>query len=305
MRVKLFILLILSTALIAGAAPKEFLKLIPAVDNRQYNKWTDSKLFRQGYEALSYESLSAKMAREIDVDITVALDSTINILEQELKQHPRNGYAACNLAIAKLLIRGSMSPEGEWPDYYHDDDELEPEELAQIEQQRAANKALCEEIVTLFNRSLKLIPSADTQSHCVAYRGIAFAQLIQQADNSLIENAIEKAIFEANLGVTPSIDACSICGSDKAIVTLSSDDGGYVCKNCYSNQVMVSDKTIKMIRLYYYVDLSKITKLEVSNEVTKEINDFLDRYYERYTGLYLKSKDFMKQIEKLSSIKEG
>lgn len=189
MRVKLFILLILSTALSAGAAPKEFLKLIPAVDNRQYNKWTDSKLFRQGYEALSYESLSAKMAREIDVDITVALDSTINILEQELKQHPRNGYAACNLAIAKLLIRGSISP-----DYYHDDEELEPEELAKLEQQRAANKAQCEEIITLFNRSLKLIPSADTQSHCVAYRGIAFAQLIQQADNSLIENAIEKAI---------------------------------------------------------------------------------------------------------------
>lgn len=189
MRVKLFILLILSTALIAGAVPKEFLKLIPAVDNRQYNKWTDSKLFRQGYEALSYESLSAKMAREIDVDITVALDPTIKILEQELKQHPRNGYAACNLAIAKLLIRGSISP-----DYYHDDEELEPEELAKLEQQRAANKAQCEEIVTLFNRSLKLIPSADTQSHCVAYRGIAFAQLIQQADNSLIENAIEKAI---------------------------------------------------------------------------------------------------------------
>ena len=197
MKVKLFILLILCSALSAGAVPKEFLKLIPAVDNRQYNKWTDSKLFRQGYEALSYESLAAKMAREIDVidaDITVALDSTIKILEQELKQHPRNGYAACNLAIAKLLIRGSMSPEGEWPDYYHDDDELEPEELAQIEQQRAANKALCEEIVTLFNRSLKLIPAADNQSHCVAYRGIAFALLIQQADNSLIENAIEKAI---------------------------------------------------------------------------------------------------------------
>ena len=56
-------------------------------------------------------------------------------------------------------------------------------------------------------------------------------------------------------------------------------------------------------RMYYYVDLSKITKLEVSDEVTKEINDFLDSYYERYTGLYLKSKDFMKQIQKLSVVK--
>ncbi len=119
----------------------------------------------------------------------------------------------------------------------------------------------------------------------------------------VLTNILELKILDY-LGVSPSIDRCSICGSDKAIVTLSSDDGGYVCKNCYSNQIMVSEKTIKMIRLYYYVDLSKITKLEVSDEVTREINQFLDDYYERYTGLYLKSKDFMKQIQKLSIVKE-
>ena len=118
----------------------------------------------------------------------------------------------------------------------------------------------------------------------------------------VLTNILELKVLDY-LGVTPSIDACSICGSDKGIVTLSSDDGGYICRNCYSNQIMVSDKTIKMIRMYYYVDLSKITKLEVSDEVTKEINDFLDSYYERYTGLYLKSKDFMKQIQKLSVVK--
>ncbi len=115
----------------------------------------------------------------------------------------------------------------------------------------------------------------------------------------VLTNILELKVLDY-LGVTPSIDACSICGSDKAIVTLSSDDGGYICKNCYTNQIMVSDKTIKMIRLYYYVDLSKITKLDVSSEVTHEINDFLDRYYERYTGLYLKSKDFIKTINLLN-----
>ena len=54
-----------------------------------------------------------------------------------------------------------------------------------------------------------------------------------------------------------------------------------------------------MIRMYYYVDISSITKLEVSKEVTKEINQFLDDYYERFTGLYLKSKDFIKKINQL------
>lgn len=111
-------------------------------------------------------------------------------------------------------------------------------------------------------------------------------------------------IFELKLldflGVSPSIDACSHCGSDKAIVTLSSDSGGYICRNCYNNEPLVSDKTIKMIRMYYYVDIKSITKLDVSSEITHEINRFLDDYYDRYTGLYIKSKDFIKKINQLN-----
>ena len=101
------------------------------------------------------------------------------------------------------------------------------------------------------------------------------------------------------LGVSPSIDACAHCGSDKQIVTLSSDAGGYVCKNCYNNEPLVSDKTIKMIRMYYYVDIKNITKLEVSDTVSFEINRFLEDYYERFTGLYMKSKDFIKRLNQM------
>ena len=74
---------------------------------------------------------------------------------------------------------------------------------------------------------------------------------------------------------------------------------GYICANCVSDQGYVSDKAIKLIRMFYYVDIEKITKLEVSNSVLKEINLFLDDYYDRYTGIYLKSKKFLKQIERI------
>lgn len=114
----------------------------------------------------------------------------------------------------------------------------------------------------------------------------------------VLTNILELKLLDY-LGVRPSIDACSICGSDKGIVTLSSDSGGYVCRNCFSNEVYVSEKTIKMIRMYYYVEIKNITKLDVSDEVSSEINRFLDMYYERYTGLYLKSKDFIKGLNKL------
>lgn len=102
------------------------------------------------------------------------------------------------------------------------------------------------------------------------------------------------------LGVSPCIDFCSNCGSDKAIVTLSADSGGYICKNCYHNEGLVSEKTIKMIRMFYYVDVKNISKLEVSSEVSREIEQFLDQYYEKYTGVYLKSKEFVKRVNQLA-----
>ena len=112
-------------------------------------------------------------------------------------------------------------------------------------------------------------------------------------------------IFELKLldylGVSPNIDSCCYCGSNKGIVTLSSEQGGYICKDCYDNEPLVNEKTIKMIRMYYYVDITSITKLDVSSEVTKEINQFLDDYYDRFTGLYIKSKDFIKKVNQLSN----
>ena len=101
------------------------------------------------------------------------------------------------------------------------------------------------------------------------------------------------------LGVRPSIDCCSVCGSNKAIVTVDSSAGGYLCRECYHNEPLVSDKMIKLLRMFYYVDIKSISKLEVRDSVSLEINQFLDDYYDRYTGIYLKSKDFIKQLEKL------
>ncbi len=115
-----------------------------------------------------------------------------------------------------------------------------------------------------------------------------------------LTNILELKLLDY-LGVAPNIDSCCHCGSTKAIVTLSSSQGGYICKECYDNEPLVSDKTIKMIRMYYYVDPSSISKLDVSDDVTREINSFLDDYYDRFTGLYVKSKDFIKKVNKLTS----
>lgn len=126
----------------------------------------------------------------------------------------------------------------------------------------------------------------------------ALIKINENYDPLVIMNILELKYLDY-LGVMPVIDSCSKCGST-SIKTLSSDAGGFICSKCYTNERIVSDKTIKLIRMYYYVDISKITKLEVSKEAKNEINNFLNEYYDRYTGLYLKSKNFINNLNKLT-----
>ena len=99
------------------------------------------------------------------------------------------------------------------------------------------------------------------------------------------------------LGVMPNLEGCSICGSNKNIITLNGDSGGYLCKNCYTNEFIVDEKTIKLLRMFNYVDIKKIKEINIKDKNKQEINQFLENYYTKYTGLYLKSKDFLQQIK--------
>lgn len=116
-------------------------------------------------------------------------------------------------------------------------------------------------------------------------------------DPMVITNILELKYLDF-LGVTPELNGCAVCGS-KNVLTLSSSKGGFVCKNHHLDEYVVSDKTIRIIRMLKYVEISKISKVNISDVVKKEINDFIDEYYDRYTGLYLKSKDFLKNIVKI------
>ena len=150
---------------------------------------------------------------------------------------------------------------------------------------------------------LELISQVEKQNDDKEIFNLLKDTLIKIEDNFnplILTNILELKLLDY-LGVRPEIDSCSMCGSTKDIFTISPSYGGYICRNCYQNDKLVSDKTIKMIRLFYYVDISNISKLDVSEKVIKEINEFLDDYYDRYTGIYLKSKKFIRDINKLNT----
>ena len=115
-------------------------------------------------------------------------------------------------------------------------------------------------------------------------------------DPLIITNIVELKYLDL-VGVMPCLDRCVGCGNTNSIVTISSYKGGYLCNKCCGNEKYVDSKTIKLLRMFYYVDIDKITKLEINNKNKMEINRFIDEYYDRYTDFYLKSKSFIKNLE--------
>ena len=128
---------------------------------------------------------------------------------------------------------------------------------------------------------------------------IASLKKIEEGYDYLVITSILELKLLEYLGIKPVIDSCVNCGSKAEIVTISSYKGGYLCKNCIKDEVIVNIKTIKLLRMFYYVDINKISKLDISDNIKKELNRFIDDYYDRYSGLYLKSKTFLKNLQNI------
>lgn len=112
----------------------------------------------------------------------------------------------------------------------------------------------------------------------------------------IITNILELQYLEY-LGINLNLDSCVKCGSTK-VVTLSLSKGGYVCAKHRTNEAILDVKVMKLLRLYYYVDISKISNLDIDKSVSDQISNIIDLYYEEYSGVYLKSKKLLKELEK-------
>ena len=120
---------------------------------------------------------------------------------------------------------------------------------------------------------------------------------INEGFNPLVITNIIEIKYLDYLGSPINYNKCVKCGNDKDIVTISSIEGGYICKNCHTNEIVYDSKVIKMLKMYYLVDIKTIKELKISDNVIYAINDFITDYYDTYTGVYIKSKEFLKRID--------
>lgn len=119
-------------------------------------------------------------------------------------------------------------------------------------------------------------------------------------DIDIITNIFEMKMLNV-IGLYPVLNECAICGSKDGRFAFSMRENGLICHRCYEKDkyhLPTSQAAIKLLRLFYYFDLSRLGTISVKDDTKKELRKIISMYYDEYSGLHLKSKKFLDQIDK-------
>ncbi|MED1602463.1 DNA repair protein RecO [Alkalihalophilus marmarensis] len=117
-------------------------------------------------------------------------------------------------------------------------------------------------------------------------------------------------IFEMKMmqvaGITPELDQCANCGSTEVPSGFSIKEAGFLCKKCIhkdEHAFKITPQTARLLRLFYYIDLSRLGQISLKDETKKELKLIISAYYDEYSGVTLRSKRFLDQLERMGDLK--
>ena len=127
--------------------------------------------------------------------------------------------------------------------------------------------------------------------------------------NEEYDPEVLKFIFEMKMlpvnGIHPILNQCAVCGETEGEFAFSLRQAGFICHRCLEKDryhLKISPATVKLLRIFYYIDLSRLGKISVKPETKKELQKVIDAYYDEYSGLHLKSKKFLKQLDSMKDL---
>lgn len=125
--------------------------------------------------------------------------------------------------------------------------------------------------------------------------------LDDEVDPDILLNIFEMKMLTV-LGLHPQLDGCALCGNKDGTFHFSIREGGFLCHRCFEQdryRLPISQITVKLLRLFYYFDLNRLGNISVKPETKKELKDVIQAYYQEFSGLSIKSKRFLDQLDSL------
>ncbi|MGG3562204.1 DNA repair protein RecO [Neobacillus rhizosphaerae] len=107
------------------------------------------------------------------------------------------------------------------------------------------------------------------------------------------------------MGLYPVLNQCSVCGSTDGHFSFSIREGGFICHRCVEKDpyhYKLSPAAVKLLRLFYYFDLSRLGNISVKVETKAELKNVINAYYEEYSGLHLKTKKFLNSMDQFRNL---
>ncbi|MDG4655498.1 DNA repair protein RecO [Ectobacillus antri] len=105
------------------------------------------------------------------------------------------------------------------------------------------------------------------------------------------------------LGLHPSFDECAICHRLDTFVAFSVREGGFLCASHAeqdSYRIPLNEAAAKLLRLFHHFDLTRLGNISVKPETKKQMRIALNAYFDEHCGIYLKSRRFLNQLDKLT-----
>ncbi|WP_107838044.1 DNA repair protein RecO [Metasolibacillus meyeri] len=106
-------------------------------------------------------------------------------------------------------------------------------------------------------------------------------------------------------GVQPILHACASCGAADGEFAFSFAQGGFLCHRCYHHDpyiIRLSPTQLKLIRMFYMMPIEQVGKLDLKPQTKMFIKKIVTTIYEEQTGIRLKSRNFIEQLEKMDGL---
>jgi DNA repair protein RecO (recombination protein O) len=123
-------------------------------------------------------------------------------------------------------------------------------------------------------------------------------------DPDILMNIYEMKMLNV-LGLNPILNQCSVCGSIDGHFSFSIREGGFICHRCLDKDpyhFKLSPSAVKLLRLFYQFDLSRLGNISVKEETKAELKSVITSYYDEYSGLHLKTKKFLNSMDKFRNL---